>query len=87
MKINNDMENKWVANQYCTTKICIGGLVVASIAWAITGKSGYVLTINNIVFKAHFETIDDAKIVADNFISEKVDKYLQLTKKIGLKHK
>lgn len=77
MNTTEYVENEWITEQYCTVKVCVGGLIVASIAYAMTGKSGYTLTINNFTFKKHFDTIDDAKILADNFISKRVDKYLQ----------
>ena len=65
------VENEWITEQYCTVKACFGKLVVATIARAITGESGYTLNINKFTFKKRFETIDDAKKVADNFINSK----------------
>lgn len=76
MNVTEYPENKWVTEQYCTLKKCMGGLVVVTISWALTGKSGYTFSINRFTFKTRFETIEDAKVVADDFIAKKVEEYL-----------
>ena len=69
----------WIEGEYGSTKKrYVGGLIVATISYAITGESGYVLHINSRTVKTRFESIDDAKKVADRYIDKKVKEHVRL---------
>ena len=69
-------ENGWIETDYSTKKKYMSGLVVANIAYAITGKSGYVLRINNTTFKKRFASPDDAKPVADKYVEKRIAEHI-----------
>ena len=70
------MKNVWTQSEYATSKRCMGGLIKASISYAMIGESGFVLQINNIIFKKRFDSVESAKRVADNFIEKQAKEYL-----------
>lgn len=69
-------ENGWIETEYSTKKEYIDGLIVATIAYAISGESGYVLHINRRTFKKRFASPDDAKPVADKYVEKRINEYI-----------
>ncbi len=72
-------DNGWVETDYSTKKKYIDGLIVANIAYAISGESGYVLRINGRTFKKRFASPDDAKPVADKYVEKRIAEHIAET--------
>lgn len=49
-------------------KVYVQGMIKATLSWYITGEKGYVLRVNKTEFKKHFETVDAAERVADEYV-------------------
>ncbi len=69
-------ENGWIETDHTTKKEYLGGLIIASISYAISGNRGYVLHINRRTFKKRFASPDNAKIVADRYVANKVSEHI-----------
>lgn len=67
----------WKTNQHSWTLSLAGGFIQAAIQWAVTGPTGYELSVNGHHWETRFDTIKLAKAQAEQYIRLHINKSLK----------
>lgn len=67
----------WTKEEYGgSNKNYMGGLVIGSVSWAMTGNRGYIAKVGRITLKKRFEYMDDAKLAIDVLVKKRCMDYI-----------